>query len=120
MIKNRGPGKIPQGLPGQKVIVYELLQDVFLQTDGTTAVSYTDLDCSEWEHLGPYVESLYVLTSTVNRTSDHQWAISTSWTNSGRAWSTPMIVAGLITANGDAPLAPASLIPSFTIGRLSS
>lgn len=88
-------------LPGQKVLLFELFTDMFLQTDGSASYVHTELDIPDLESVGWQAESMYVLTVTRNRTSNHAWAVTLSGSNTGRTWSTPVAVMTDVTGNGE-------------------
>jgi hypothetical protein len=99
-----GGSAVPR-LPTQKTVVIELFVDLFLQTDGTTSYVYVELDRPELEELGPYIESMYLMTVTHNRTTGHNWTVGIIGSNTGRTWTTPVAIATDISANGEVPTA---------------
>jgi hypothetical protein len=94
--------------PIQKTVVIPLCTDLFLQTDGSTSNTFTELNIPELDSLGPYIESMYVLAITRNRSTQHLWGVYLSTSISGRTYSTPTIVNTEINANGE------SVGPAFT------
>ena len=88
---------------GPKVMVFELFVEVFLQTDGTTSFTYTEADIPDLEDLGPYIESMYVLSVTRTRTTNHAWNVAITGSNTGRTYNTPVtIISSDVAANGEA------------------
>lgn len=94
---------MPKGLLGAKVFVAPAFYKMQLQTDGTTTVTYIDLDLPDIIELGPYLESITAHTSTENKTTNFTWRISFYWSVDGRRWNptTPIDLFSGIAANGD-------------------
>ena len=87
--------------PNRKVLVTQLISEAALDTDGTTACSFTDTDCEMLENLGPYIESVRALTVIRNRTANFELGVHFSWSHLGRTFSTPVIIQTALAANGE-------------------
>lgn len=105
-------------VPNQKVLVVPLFLDVFLQTDGTATAIFIEAEAPELVGLGPYIESMYTLMITRNRTTNHLWGIYGSTSISGRTFSTPALISAETNVNGELILSPAFSSPLTTFGGL--
>lgn len=62
-------------IQNSSVILIPLVERMFLLTDGTTTFRYRDLAAPGLARLLPHAASIFVMTGTEERTTEHRWNI---------------------------------------------
>ena len=91
---------------GAKVLIIPLILDATLETDGTTTFSFTDSEAPQLEGLGPFIESLRVMSVVRNRSTNFAYAVHVCWSLLGRSWTTPTAIQADVVANGESASTP--------------
>ena len=94
----------PSNLP--KVMVLQLAERSNLQSDGTTSdrtVPCVTSDAKALEGLGPYFNSIRVLTLTENKTANFRWYVVVQGSLDNKTWSSATALHAYVTANGQVP-----------------
>ena len=81
--------------------VVQLFYKKQLLTDGSTSLSYMDIEKDEIASYGPYLAGITLMTSTENRTTNHNYKVVYYWSLDGRQWSSPVDLCSVIGGSGD-------------------
>lgn len=102
MIVKRSPGPPLLRPPSltQKVMLVRVLDGVQATTASNATWIYRELDLPELEHLGPWLESITVITNTIGATANHAWKLVTWWGVDGRNWIGPTDLMSAILGGG--------------------
>jgi len=86
-----------------KVVLVQIAEGVRLTSNGTTTWINCDLDLPELAHLGPWLESITVITNTVGATTNHSWKVVFYWGVDGRNWNGSYdLFAAIVAGTGSA------------------
>lgn len=100
-----------------KVMLVQIADKVRLTSNGTTTWIFLDLELEELLSLGPWFESIIVVTGTHGSTANHAWKVVSYWSIDGRNWNGPtdlfLSPNGIVAGSGSTIQAPYTTTSTF-------
>ena len=109
MLRRTHSGFRPAAGNPSKVMLIQIAEQVRLTSNGSTTWIQIDIDLEELRWLGPWLESIVVVTNTVGATANHAWKVQFAWSVEGRNWSAAIdlfLTPGGIVAGSGAAIQP--------------
>ncbi len=104
-------------MQNSSVVLLPLVESLLLQTDGSATFLYRELQVPGLARLLPYAASLFVMTGTEQRTTEHRWNVFllSGYTRALQPTSATALFAADLAANGSDRCAEYTTLPSFNL-----